>query len=89
MFSVHSYSDNQVRMYCWPESLAKRGSDEVVFCLHHFLPSVPEGIITLFLFFDGCPGQKNGNVMHYLYTLVSTGKYHAHIPCSRAQFPAK
>ena len=76
IFGIHSCSDNQVKMYCWPETLAKRGSDEVVSCLHHSLCIVPEGVTTLFLFSDGCPGQnKNSNVMHYLYTLVHTGKF--------------
>ena len=79
-------------MYCWPETLAKRGSDEVVSCLHHFLSRVPASVTTLFLYSDGCPGQnKNSNVLHYLYSLVSTGKFVkiTHIPSSRAQFPTK
>ena len=59
-------------MYCWPETLAKRGSDEVVSCLHHFLSRVPASVTTLFLYSDGCPGQND--VMHYLHSLVSTGK---------------
>ena len=75
-FGIHSCSDNHVKMYFWPESLAKRGSDEVISCLHNFLSTVPEGVTTLFLYSDGCPGQnKNSNVMHYLYTLVCSGKF--------------
>ena len=30
VFGVHSCGDNNVAMYCWPETLAKRGSDEVM-----------------------------------------------------------
>ena len=76
VFGLHSCSDNQVKMYCWPETLAKRGSDEVVSCLHHSLSRVPEDVTTLYLFSDGCSGQnKNSNVLHYLYTLVYEGKF--------------
>ena len=85
VFGIHNCSNNHAKMYCWPECLAKRGSDDVVSCLHHFLSGVPEGVTSLFLFSDGCSGQnKNSNVMHYLYTLVATGKYsknHTYFPC--------
>ena len=63
-------------MYCWPEVVAKRGSDEVISCLDHFLSQVPASVTTLSLHSDGHPGQnKNSNVMHYLFTLVSTGRF--------------
>ena len=76
VFGIHSCSDNRVAMYCWPEVVAKRGSDEVISCLDHFLSQVPASVTTLFLHSDGCPGQnKNSNVMHYLFTLVSTGRF--------------
>ena len=73
MHCVHSCSNNEVIMYCWPECLAKRGSDEVSSSLHHYLLRVPGGVYTLFLSWDGCPGQnRNSVVMHYLYTVVPT-----------------
>ena len=63
-------------MYCWPEVLAKRGSDEVISCLQHFLSKIPATVNTLFLYSDGCPGQnKNTYVMSYLFSLVSTGRF--------------
>jgi hypothetical protein len=71
IFGIHSCSDNQNVLLAG--NLGEKGSDEVVSCLHHSLCIVPEGVTTLFLFSDGCPGQnKNSNVMHYLYTLVHT-----------------
>ena len=73
IFGVHSCGNNEATMYCWPEFMAKRGSDEVVSCLHNFFTGLPGSIKTLFLFSDGCPGQnKNSNVMSYLFTLVFT-----------------
>ena len=50
VFGVHSCSDNRVRMYCWLETLAKKGSDEVISCLQHFLSQIPATIKTLSLF---------------------------------------
>ena len=53
--------------------MAKRGSDEVISCLQHFLSQIPASVKTLSLYSDGCPGQnKNSNVMNYL---VSVGKF--------------
>ena len=63
-------------MYCWPETIAKRGSDEVISCLQHFASQLPTCVTTLRLYSDGCGGQnKNSNVMHYLFTLVVQGRF--------------
>ena len=76
VFGVHSCGNNQVSMYCWPEVTAKRGSDEVISCLHHFFTELPRSVNTLYLFSDGCPGQnKTSNVMSYLFTLVFTKRF--------------
>jgi len=40
-------------MYVWPESLAGRGSNEVVSCLHQYIESL-QGVSTVYLFSDGC-----------------------------------
>ena len=34
VFAVHCCSNNEVTMFCWPEIIAKHGSDEVISCLH-------------------------------------------------------
>ena len=84
VFGVHSCGDNQVSMYCWPESTAKRGSNEVISCLHHFLSALPRSVTNLYLYSDGCSGQnKNANVMQYLFTLVSMGRFR----CIQHSFP--
>ena len=76
MFGIHSCSDNQLSMYCWPEVTAKRGSDEVISCLHHFLNQIPESVNNLSFYSDGCPGQnKNLNVMNYFFTQVFIGRF--------------
>ena len=76
VFGVHNCGTNEVRMYCWPETIAHRGSDEVISCLLHYLHSLPGEVTTLNLFSDGCPGQnKNLNVMHFLFSLVRLGRF--------------
>ena len=46
VFGIHSCGDNNVTMYCWPETLAKQGSDEVITCLQHFLSQLPTSVTT-------------------------------------------
>ena len=82
-------------MYCWPKITGKRGSDEVVPCLHDFLSKLPSSVTSLRLYSDGCGGQnKNATVMHYLLSLVATVKFrhirhlfpvtgHSHLPNDR------
>ena len=62
-------------MYCWPETVAGRGSDEVVSCLRNHIDSLPSEVAPLYPYSDGCGGQnKNSNVMHFLFTLVHIGR---------------
>ena len=63
-------------MYCWPETVAGRGSDEVVSCLLHYFSSLPQNVTTLHLYSDGCGGQnKNATVMRFLFALVRLGRF--------------
>ena len=85
-FGVHNCGNGDVRMYCWPETVSGRGSDEVVSCLLHYLTSLPEQVTTLYLYSDGCGGQnKNANVMYFLFSLVRLGRFQ-HI---RHYFPVR
>ena len=57
LFGIRNCGSNDVCMYCWPETIAGRRSDEVVSCLPHYLNSLPESITTLSLYSDGCGGK--------------------------------
>ena len=37
IFGIHSCKDNDVAMFCWTETVARRSSDEVISCLHSYL----------------------------------------------------
>jgi len=59
--AIQSCGDNDVVMYCWPEIVGKRGSDEVISCLHDYLSKLPPGVMTFRLYSDGC-GERNKNI---------------------------
>ena len=56
---------------------AKRGCNEVVSCLHHYINTKIHRIIkNLDLFCDGCRGQNHGNAMvRFLFSLVFRGNF--------------
>ena len=95
VFCVHNSCDTTSAMYCWPETVAHRGANEVVSCLDHYLSTTLRDVDSLTLFSDSCPGQnKNSIVMHYLFSLVRMGKFklirhffplrgHSFLPCDR------
>ena len=54
VFGIHDCATDNASMYVWPESIAHRGSNEVV-CLYQYLLSL-SGIDTL-VFSDSCGGK--------------------------------
>ena len=85
VFGIHMCGNNEVKMCCWTEMQAKRGSDEVISMLDNCLSKLPSSVTSVRLYSDGCGGEnKNANMMHYLFTLVAVGKF-KHI---RHTFPA-
>ena len=69
VFGIHDCGENNAAMYCWPETVARKGSNEVS-CLHHYLNGLNPGIERLNLFSDSCGGQnKNSTVIQYLCIL--------------------
>ena len=65
------------KMYTWPVTQAKRGVNEVVSCLSHYIRSnIPDTMRTLYVFTDGCRGQNhNHTTVNYLQTLVLNGRF--------------
>ena len=94
IFGIHDCGSNRGTMYCWPESIARKGSNEVVSCLDSYLNTL-NGVERLNLFSDSCDGQnKNLTMIQYLYSLVRNGRYqsirhvfpirgHSFLPCDR------
>ena len=81
VFGIHDCGNNTRAMYCWPESLARKGSNEVVSCLDNYFwsHSLPAEVDTLYLFSDSCSGQnKNSTVIQYLGQKLSLQVHLAH-----------
>lgn len=68
----HNLGQNKATMYMWPENVARRGVNEVISCLNHYIEnSIADNVRELTLFTDSCPGQnKNHTMVQYCYTMV-------------------
>ena len=68
VFGVNSAKTGKSKMYTWPETQAKRGVNEVVSCLSHYMhSSVPYNVRTLYVFIYGCRRQnQNHTMVNYL-----------------------
>ena len=77
VFGVNSAKTVKSKMYTWPETQAKRGVNENVSCLSHFIcSSIPKTLRTLYVFIDGWGGQNHNHTMvNYLQTLVLNGSF--------------
>ena len=76
-FGIHDCVADKGYMYMWDETIAKRGSEEVVSCLQHFFqPSYHTGAKSLVSFSDGCGGQnKNLTIIGLYNELHLSGVY--------------
>ncbi|CAG9773299.1 unnamed protein product [Ceutorhynchus assimilis] len=84
--------------YMYDEHTAKKGSDEVISFLHHYIQTyLPASVNKLYLFSDNAFAQnKNQTLMKYLFTMVNkNGKIseilhqypepgHSFLPCDRS-----
>ncbi|XP_072032844.1 uncharacterized protein [Amphiura filiformis] len=95
-FCIYSAKTQKSTMYMWPETVAKRGSNEVVSCLKHYIDNkLSVGVKKVKVFSDGCRGQNhNHTVVQVFFTLVKTGQLdaiehrfpirgHSFLPCDR------
>ena len=71
-FNIHVLTTNKVFLYCYDESTAKKGADDVCSMWSDFINEhVSDEITELHLFCDGCPGQnKNWTVRKFCHYLV-------------------
>lgn len=75
-FNVHVLSNNKSVFYTYPQTVAKKGSDEVSSLLYHFCFNyLPPTIRHLEIFCDSCSGQnKNYTIIRLLHFLVHKKK---------------
>lgn len=97
-FCVHSAKKKEATFYMYDELTAKKGCNEVVSFIHHYLTNfVPESVKTLYLFSDNCFAQnKNQTIGQYFYTFMNASSSniqqiihhfpepgHSFLPCDR------
>jgi hypothetical protein len=94
-FGIHNIKTGNAHMYIWDEQTAKRGSNEIVSCLAHFLNQVDGSFQKLIMFSDNCFGQnKNINIVLANLRLIHKEKFneiqhvfmvsgHSYLPCDR------
>jgi hypothetical protein len=93
---IYSGKTGKSIMYCWSEIEAKRGTNEVISVLNHYINSFLKPTIKkLFIFTDNCRGQnKNHTMLRYWQALVIKNKFeiithyfpergHSFLPCDR------
>lgn len=71
-FNIHVLSSNQSVFYTYPQTIAKKGADDVMSLLYHFCAEVlPTQVRHLRIFCDSCAGQnKNFTLVRFLHYLV-------------------
>lgn len=75
LFNVHSLSTGNALFYSYPQTEGKKGADEVVSMLHHYIfTKLDKRVKHLQIFCDSCSGQnKNYTVIrfcHYVVTVI-------------------
>lgn len=75
-FNIHVLSTSQSIFYVYPETVGKKGSDNVCSLLHHFFYNYLDmKIRKLEIFCDSCGGQnKNYTMMRFLHYVVHMEK---------------
>jgi hypothetical protein len=71
-FNIHVLHNSQSYYYTYNEMIARKGADDVISMLDHFIFNyVPASVVKLKIFCDSCPGQnKNYSMLRYLHYIV-------------------
>jgi hypothetical protein len=74
---IHNLTSGVGPTRMWPETEARRGVNEVMSCLQHYLENyLTDEVKHINIFSDACPGQNCNRTMHYfLCASVKHGKY--------------
>lgn len=96
-FCIHSAKNKSSHFYMYDETTAKKGANEVISFLHHYITNkLSPGVKKLYLFSDNCCAQNKNNVMvRYLAGLCKIQKFesiihrfpepgHSFLPCDRS-----
>lgn len=96
VFGIHRFSDGKAFFYTYDEIVAKKGVNEVVSMLAHFLAHhVGKDVRKLYVFSDACTGQnRNQTMVQFWKCMVESGRFdevshvfptrgHSYMACDR------
>lgn len=71
-FNIHVLSNGEAIFYTYPQTIAKKGADDVTSLMYHFCFNyLPESVRHLEIYCDSCSGQnKNYTMFRFLHFLV-------------------
>ena len=83
VFAVHECASNDASMYVWLESIAGRGSNEVVSCLHHYLQNLVGVVTPLCCFWTPVEDRTKMQLLCSTFTdgVVSEYTTYSFLPC--------
>lgn len=75
-FNIHALASSDSYFYCYDETIAKKGADEVCSFLHHYIfTKLNANVRELVIFCDSCGGQnKNYCMFRFIHYVVHTTK---------------
>lgn len=94
-FGIHRFSDGESFMYPYTELVGKKGPNEVISFLHHFINNIDPNVRKLYIFTDACTAQnRNNTIVKYLSYLTDCGRFdyirhvyptkgHSYMACDR------
>lgn len=76
LFNIHELSTSESYFFCYPETIAKKGSDEVSSFLHNYIFNMlDKNTRELVIFCDSCGGQnKNYTMFRFIHYVVHNAK---------------
>ena len=76
LFGIYSASVSITTAFIWHELIARRGSNNVIFCLSQFIFHTKLGAKWVIWWADNCPGQnKNNCIMWFFQDLIQRNVY--------------
>ncbi len=70
------FNNKDAHMFCWPEYIASRGTDEIGSCILKYLGDIPDTYRNIVAWCDNCAGQnKAKHIIAVFLRLIGSGKF--------------
>lgn len=60
--TIHNILTSKASCYIWNENIAKRGANDIGYCIFHYLASLPSNITHVVMYSDNCAGQNKNSI---------------------------